>query len=498
MTRSRIHSIALFLVVAFLSTTVAEAQPLGLSRDGHMWPASSSITSATGTVIVDHSSSESVFMLDTNGDGVGDIVLDFGPMWYTSPGGQSMPVDGDVITVTGRDARNGGMQGLDVLTINGDIWRKSNEYGMTGWNMGTGWSISGDLETRTGVLLADTSYFYHHYYLDSNDDGTPDYQLGLGPMWYTPASGYQLPVPGTSITVEGTVVGYSSLSMFMVQSIDGHVWRSLSEPPPWAGTWVLSSRTDSTFVLCATDTSSVITFPDSFSGMGMGMGARQWPDSAFVEFWGVHPDSMPGTPPTGSILGYYINILGTDKVSMMDGSWGGRIGMASLNREMTIRFHYPDDFVLPQGGPEGSMFPSWWNTSTNHWEKVSMFTLDEATNTVTFRSADIAEYYTLSTQSVATSMNDSPEMPEGYNLFQNYPNPFNPETVIEYQLPEASWVSIQIFDVTGRLVTEPVSGQMYAGVHRVLINASELTSGIYLYRIQAGTFSDTKTFTLIR
>ena len=79
-------------------------------------------------------------------------------------------------------------------------------------------------------------------------------------------------------------------------------------------------------------------------------------------------------------------------------------------------------------------------------------------------------------------------IPEEYNLFQNYPNPFNPVTTIRYDLPQESFVHIKIFDVLGKEILEVVNEEQTAGVHEVLIDASQLSSGVYFYQINAGDF----------
>lgn len=79
-------------------------------------------------------------------------------------------------------------------------------------------------------------------------------------------------------------------------------------------------------------------------------------------------------------------------------------------------------------------------------------------------------------------------LPTTSHLFPNYPNPFNPSTEIRFALPEASHVSLVVYDVTGREVVRLVDGRMEAGTHRVTFDASSLASGLYLYRMVAGTF----------
>jgi hypothetical protein len=89
-------------------------------------------------------------------------------------------------------------------------------------------------------------------------------------------------------------------------------------------------------------------------------------------------------------------------------------------------------------------------------------------------------------------------MPKSYSLDQNYPNPFNPSTVIKYAIPENSFVTLKIFDALGREVALLVNSQQSAGVHTVNFNASNLTSGIYFYQLNAKNFSQVKKMMVLR
>ena len=84
------------------------------------------------------------------------------------------------------------------------------------------------------------------------------------------------------------------------------------------------------------------------------------------------------------------------------------------------------------------------------------------------------------------------ELPMTYNLKQNYPNPFNPETVIEYSLPKASEVLIGIFNLRGEEVIRILDKHQPAGIHRVTWNASNVASGIYFYKLQAGDYVESR------
>jgi len=89
-------------------------------------------------------------------------------------------------------------------------------------------------------------------------------------------------------------------------------------------------------------------------------------------------------------------------------------------------------------------------------------------------------------------------VPDVFALETNYPNPFNPTTVIQFDIPENSIVSLKIYDLQGREVKTLVADQLTAGTHRVTWDASQLASGNYLYRIQAGSYTETKLMVLVK
>ena len=94
--------------------------------------------------------------------------------------------------------------------------------------------------------------------------------------------------------------------------------------------------------------------------------------------------------------------------------------------------------------------------------------------------------------------NTPEEIPTSITLDQNYPNPFNPSTVIRYQLPEAAQVSLEVFDMAGRKVADLVNGQVSAGSHSVNFDASQLSSGVYMYRLQTGSTTLTRKLTVVK
>lgn len=90
------------------------------------------------------------------------------------------------------------------------------------------------------------------------------------------------------------------------------------------------------------------------------------------------------------------------------------------------------------------------------------------------------------------------ERPKEFKLEQNYPNPFNPTTTIQFAVPSVSDVKLEVFNILGQKVASLVNRRMEAGVHTVNFNATNLSSGVYFYRLQAGNFVQTKKMMLVK
>ena len=89
----------------------------------------------------------------------------------------------------------------------------------------------------------------------------------------------------------------------------------------------------------------------------------------------------------------------------------------------------------------------------------------------------------LESNDLATSIDEETGLPTGYALAQNFPNPFNPTTTVSFELPQPAEIRIAVYDVMGKLVRVLSSGQMAAGQHEVIFDASGLSSGTYLIRL---------------
>lgn len=99
---------------------------------------------------------------------------------------------------------------------------------------------------------------------------------------------------------------------------------------------------------------------------------------------------------------------------------------------------------------------------------------------------------------VNATPNELEESPLSFKLDQNYPNPFNPSTIISYSIPKASLVSIEVFNLLGQKVSTLVSEKQSIGSYNINFDASELTSGIYIYQLKAGAYIQTRKMLLIK
>jgi ligand-binding sensor domain-containing protein len=94
--------------------------------------------------------------------------------------------------------------------------------------------------------------------------------------------------------------------------------------------------------------------------------------------------------------------------------------------------------------------------------------------------------------------NNNNTIPKDYSLMQNYPNPFNPSTVISYRLPVNGHVTLKVYDILGKEIATLVNVEKPAGSYSVNFNGSNLSSGVYIYRIQAGSFTQSRKLVLLK
>jgi agmatine deiminase len=106
-------------------------------------------------------------------------------------------------------------------------------------------------------------------------------------------------------------------------------------------------------------------------------------------------------------------------------------------------------------------------------------------------------FYKFMVENSVTDVTDN-SRPEEFYLYQNYPNPFNPGTVIKYQLPASSNVTLKVFDILGNEVVTLINEEKTAGSYEIEFNAAGLPSGVYFYTLKAGSFVDSRKMLLLK
>jgi hypothetical protein len=99
---------------------------------------------------------------------------------------------------------------------------------------------------------------------------------------------------------------------------------------------------------------------------------------------------------------------------------------------------------------------------------------------------------------MVTGVENKTDLPEHYSIDQNYPNPFNPTTTIRYSLPHTSFVTLSVYNTLGQRVAQLVNEQQQAGYHEAVFRGDGLASGVYFYRLDAGSFTSVKKLILLK
>ena len=135
-----------------------------------------------------------------------------------------------------------------------------------------------------------------------------------------------------------------------------------------------------------------------------------------------------------------------------------------------------------------------WITKEGHSAEVYAIS-----NSQTSGNISVNELFCTEIVNVSTGVpKEQPAAPNTFALLQNYPNPFNPSTTISYAIPTSVHITLSVFNTLGQKVTELVNGEKEAGSYNVTFDASGLASGVYLYRLQAGSFVQTKKLAVVK
>ncbi len=161
------------------------------------------------------------------------------------------------------------------------------------------------------------------------------------------------------------------------------------------------------------------------------------------------------------------------------------------------------DYATVKYNPSGAQ--QWvlrYNGSGNSYDESRNLAIDTSGNVYvagTSRGSNTArDYATIKYSQTIGIQNIGSEIPESYSLSQNYPNPFNPKTNIGLRIADFGFVSLKVYDITGKEIAVLVNQEMSAGVYNVDFDASNLSSGTYFYSMETAGFRDVKKMVIVK
>jgi hypothetical protein len=134
---------------------------------------------------------------------------------------------------------------------------------------------------------------------------------------------------------------------------------------------------------------------------------------------------------------------------------------------------------------------------------ISSFGVDQNNELYVVATAAAGKIWKFNKSPLAVGINENETIPQDYKLIQNYPNPFNPSTVISYSIPQAGFVKLQIYDITGKQIRSLVNTNQQPGKYDISFNGKDdygnsLPSGIYFYTLSSEKFSETRKMLMIK
>ncbi len=205
--------------------------------------------------------------------------------------------------------------------------------------------------------------------------------------------------------------------------------------------------------------------------------------------------------------GQYFNYLiagSYGRLYYMDYRAGGFYGSVSLDRSAEPLFCFAGRNDTLFAFQYGYLFDLSYNFSELNSERSNIPNLSNkdvytlALNSRYIFAGTVDGIWRLSYPETITKAESSQDLPAGFALEQNYPNPFNPTTVMTYRLPVAGNVTLTVYDILGRPVATLVNERKTAGIHSVKFDAAGLPSGVYFYRLEAGSFVRSRKMILLQ
>lgn len=464
------------LLTAFLSSTNLTA--------GGCDPDSLDDVTITGVVDIKLAGNQEHYFLITQND---TFRLNFGPWWYEPDEGDAVrPLDGDtVVIIGGLNQTNPGLISAVIIVyeIDGQFWRNPfdpfwNNFDSTfssdpsnfGDGISCGWPDSNiSVELFTGTVLTDTTLMYHHYFLDADADGFPDFRLNFGPPWYEPTDSVEIPKEGDVVTLEGVILHTGTYPVIVVLTIDGQVW--LDEGgfgPGRFGKWMKGNKNQAMTITSPFDSLTQIQFRNGWHHGSM-------PGSMYCQFLELHHQNMFEHQQHKAFAGFEIAMFNHQRQNMMFENQY-RHGMKTRNGVL-LQLHYRDsqlEQIRARSRDRIRLF--YWDNNTGNWTEQIDITVDTSARLVTFEADTLHSFYMLTSTTATTAVWS--EMATFHTMALR-PNPAHHETRIDFTLPHYGRTNIALYSANGQIIRSVINAYMPAGKHNVWIATERLNSGTY-------------------
>ncbi len=380
---------------------------------------------------------DSYIFAGTNGDGI-FVSADNGENWDSSNAGLQSKVIHSFLII-GNTVFAGTEAGVSISTDNGKSWDSINSglSGMGVWSLAVSFGASGD----TTIFAGTWSGIY-----STTDKGKNWKATGLSSS----------SVPVHSIIVHKNYIFAATLTNGIFVSVDnGLTWENINLPPS-------DKSYEFGFTVPVCSISKLISATSAYIVAGSWYGDLYYMDykaSVFQEAIILYKQAVPVLCLAGrNDTVFAANASGYFFVSDKNQIWH-RSSFSPLGAGAVYSMAFNHSYIFAATGK--GIWRLWYP--------------DQVTNT-----------------------NSSEDRPLSFALVQNYPNPFNPSTIIKFELPAESFVTLKIFDPLGREVTTLVSQEMSAGKYTRQWVADGFTGGVYFYRLTAGNRSIVKKMILIK
>ena len=380
-----------------------------------------------------------------------------------------------------------------IVSSNGDVFSVYNTKLYRTTDEGENWEVLKDSANSVLVVNGDTLYSVSNNGIirsDNNGENWNIFNSGIPSTYAQKLSTVGLANGKVYAGVNGTRARMHLPPVWeqggvYVSSDNGENWSSLNTGLPQEGgiySPVYQITSDGSVVLLNTIAGRFSLVNNSWVNIGSG-----FPANTYLSSLMIFKDDVIFLTNNGLFISHDKGITKEDFNN----------GLSGLTNYLTILFTYQDELYV--FSTDNNIVYKFEN---DQWNVVN-FTLPENVRLTSAQSVGDIIYAGTYDNGIwkydPTPTNvDEVILPEKFSLSQNYPNPFNPNTTISFNIAENSYVKLIVYDILGNEVATLVNENRNAGENIVNFNASSLSSGVYLYRLQAGNFIETKKMLLMK